>query len=60
MRDKLEQIAENSFVVMPKGSKLMQLEDGRCVIVHPEKAPVIVGKNSIIHSEEYLETLEDN
>jgi hypothetical protein len=44
---------------MPKGSKLKSLPDGRSIIVAPNKAPVIVGKGSIIHSEEYLTEAQD-
>jgi len=58
MMTEVEEIPENSYVVMPKGSELKELLDGRCIIIAPDKAPVIVGKNSIIHSEEHLETQE--
>ena len=56
---KLREIPENSYVVLPKGSKLKELPDGRCVVVSPNEAPVMVGKNSIIHSAEYLESIEE-
>lgn len=56
---KLREVPENSYVVMPKGSKLKELPDGRCVVVTADGEPVMVGKNSIIHSAEYLESIEE-
>jgi len=59
MTELLEEIPENSYVVMPKGSKLKELSDGRYIVLAPEQAPVIVGKNSVIQSQEYLESTKE-